>query len=81
MLVREHDRIDAIYLAAQHLLAKIRAGIDHDRFTVRFDENRAAETVVAGIGGAANCAGAGDHRYAQGSSGAEKLNAQVHLVR
>jgi hypothetical protein len=54
MRVSEEDRIDAVYLGAQCLLAEIRGRIDEDTAVLKLDIDGWPQSFIAGIIGAAD---------------------------
>jgi hypothetical protein len=77
--MRENDCIKPFDSFAQHLLTKVRTGIDNKTLTVDFQMDRCPETFVAVIHRPAHLTFAPDDGHALGSAGAKERDFQDGL--
>lgn len=77
MLMCEQYGIKALDVLPEHLLPEIRAGVDDDRFPARLYQHRCPKPLVAGIGGTADLALAGNNRNTLRSAGTQDCYFQL----
>src|SRR5688572_29132423 len=77
MRMRKNDRVYALNLFAQHLLTKIRSGIDDEALIVNLNMDSGAQTFVTVIERSTDFTCATNNWYTLRSTGAQKCDVHV----
>ena len=76
----KQDRVNVFSTGSQHLVSKVRCGINYDLQIGRRKHDAAAEAIIFRIFGLAHFTATADHRYTTAGTGTQKIDIKMRIT-